>query len=479
MVAAGPLTIRTSPSLFLSQQSVKTAASDFDIHDPDFIASIPRILCATLGKRQGGDAELHIQVKGEVAQGESGQKKLYLVEDEMQFRRNEEGTILLHIAKLMTRLARGEKLDIAAINDTLERQQAAEEEQLRQQCAAEDVRRRIEDGNRLGLRNARVPSTHDRSRYPGTPDAKSLASSRSKDQYPRRRAESSAHGSASVQKVAAVFNACHRITAERQRRLEEEAEDCLHAHTHMSKESIVEPDVEDSSDEEDYGTEIVVRRDIEAVFDETVRTAAPSVALAAPPMGKKKAAQENEATKTVSIHGNFVDTMRVVQAATPQKKRLLLEDLRAQWEQVRNDVDRAVHDWDKVKKTIASTSTRAKAAHVRYTSAWATFEARKQATPAMSFAMFPWPMLIAPRSIQEITRENVEEFLFHEGDKDRLKIVRDSLALWHESNFAKLDVMRNVAARDHDTVYVGQAKVLAVLQELKEQEDEGCFITGA
>ncbi|KAH7103842.1 hypothetical protein BKA62DRAFT_28792 [Auriculariales sp. MPI-PUGE-AT-0066] len=469
MVAPAQVIVKTSPSLFLSQESVKSADSDFDIHRPEFISTIPHILLGSLETRQGGDARLHALVKAAVDSGVSDEKRLYLVEDEMRYRRNEEVTVLLHISKLITRLTRSSDIDIDNIDSILERQRATEAEQLQQIRVVEDMRRRVESDVQRVTRTAgreRVRELQVQRRYPGSPDGTSLTNGRGERNIPRRRFNSSA--TPNVRQAAVVFQACDRISGQRQR--QNEAEYRSHANTVLGADEVAAHADDASSDEEDYGTELVIRGNTPfSIDDETVW--APASLILGEPSRKN---QDNDAAKVpgtgqgVSIHGNLPETMRIVRAATPQRKRVLLDELKQQWDRVRKDVDRAVNDWDSVKKTIASTATRARTARKVYDTMWASFEAREPPTTAISFEEFPWPLVFSPQSVTDISAAAVADFLFHRETRsdEKVQVLKKTLALWQPENIGRLGIMSKVASRDRQMVAAGQTKVIEVLREL-------------
>ena len=106
--------------------------------------------------------------------------------------------------------------------------------------------------------------------------------------------------------------------------------------------------------------------------------------------------------------------------------------------------------------------------------AWTRYEERWAALVAspdeqLDFGSIPWPMVHAPRSVEDITPEAIEAFLFSPlhsesmSHKDRLK---SALLRWHPDRFRRV-IQRVVSAEERRVVEDGVGIVARTLNDLK------------
>ncbi|KAF7321616.1 hypothetical protein MKEN_00682700 [Mycena kentingensis (nom. inval.)] len=104
----------------------------------------------------------------------------------------------------------------------------------------------------------------------------------------------------------------------------------------------------------------------------------------------------------------------------------------------------------------------------RYEEGWIRVEKAEAGT--MSFAEVPWPSVSIPRTVQELTTREVENFILsalHSTSKNANQRVREALLRFHPDRIARLLI--KVRERDRGQVEVGAGLVARGLNEIKSR----------
>jgi hypothetical protein len=104
----------------------------------------------------------------------------------------------------------------------------------------------------------------------------------------------------------------------------------------------------------------------------------------------------------------------------------------------------------------------------RYESCWSSLPTT---TEELDFKTVPWPLVLPPKSTDEITQEAVVTFLYshhHSQDQSRKERIRNAQLRWHPDRFRRF--LGRVSETDRATVEDGVGIVARVLNELTEKE---------
>lgn len=107
-------------------------------------------------------------------------------------------------------------------------------------------------------------------------------------------------------------------------------------------------------------------------------------------------------------------------------------------------------------------------AYDAYETRWTTLTA--MCTP-LTFNDIPWPLTVAPHTIDDITPAKVALFLLspgHHTEKSRKDRIRQALRRWHPDRFGR--ILRRVAEEDKTAVDEGVGIIARCLNNLLERE---------
>lgn len=390
---------------------------------PNFVGTVSKMLKRTIAARCRSDDSLLSRVRDETAEGMEVYR-LHLLEDEVQYRRDEESVVIQGIAKLLTRLALKEHVDMPQLSREAAAKRKLEDEErerlARERAILEDIQRRAEAARQQSVdrkaqrvrREAHVQELGRR--YPGTPGAIPFASRLNRD-IPRRRTFSNG---LDLEQAKAVFDACGEVVTERRRRREEEIEDRSFTLSTSSDNSIMEEDEEDASDVDEDN-------------------------------------EDNELT----IHGSGLKTILPVVIAAPPVRNRNLEYLRKEWYDARSSVDKAYRDWDFTKARHA------------YNTLWVQLQTAKVVlSQPLTFSTFPWPLMATPSAPYDISVKDIAEFLYHglASTAAKQKALDGAMIQWHADNFVRAGIVQQITPSEVETVKMGQMIVFSCLQELAQ-----------
>lgn len=106
--------------------------------------------------------------------------------------------------------------------------------------------------------------------------------------------------------------------------------------------------------------------------------------------------------------------------------------------------------------------------------AWDRYESRWSSLPTteeLDFKTVPWPLVLPPKSTDEITQEAIVSFLYshhHSQDQSRKERIRNAQLRWHPDRFRRF--LGRVSDTDRAIVEEGVGIVARVLNELTEKE---------
>lgn len=106
--------------------------------------------------------------------------------------------------------------------------------------------------------------------------------------------------------------------------------------------------------------------------------------------------------------------------------------------------------------------------------AWTEYESRWSSLPTteeLDFKTVPWPLVLPPKSTDDITQEAIVAFLYshhHSQDQSRKERIRNAQLRWHPDRFRRF--LGRVSETDRAAVEEGVGIVARVLNELTEKE---------
>ncbi|KAF9529397.1 hypothetical protein CPB83DRAFT_765079 [Crepidotus variabilis] len=115
--------------------------------------------------------------------------------------------------------------------------------------------------------------------------------------------------------------------------------------------------------------------------------------------------------------------------------------------------------------------------------AWTRYESRWSSLSSsmvpLDFKSTPWPLILSPRSTDDITQDAIAAFLFsqtHSQDQSRRDRIRSAQLRWHPDRFRRF--LGRVAEKDKVIVEEGVNIVARILNELMEKEKKkGYYLT--
>jgi len=109
--------------------------------------------------------------------------------------------------------------------------------------------------------------------------------------------------------------------------------------------------------------------------------------------------------------------------------------------------------------------------------AWANYEARwtsmVSSSGPLEFKRIPWPLIIAPRNTNDITRDALVALIFsplHSQNQSRKDRIRNAQLRWHPDRFRRF--IGRVPQKDRAAVEEGVGIVARCLNELMEKENK-------
>jgi len=107
-------------------------------------------------------------------------------------------------------------------------------------------------------------------------------------------------------------------------------------------------------------------------------------------------------------------------------------------------------------------------AWIKYESRWSSLSTT---TEELDFRTLPWPLVLPPKSTDDITQEAIVAFLYshnHSQDQSRKERIRNAQLRWHPDRFRRF--LGRVSETDKAAVEEGVGIVARVLNELTEKE---------
>ncbi|KAG8213703.1 hypothetical protein J3R82DRAFT_10402 [Butyriboletus roseoflavus] len=107
--------------------------------------------------------------------------------------------------------------------------------------------------------------------------------------------------------------------------------------------------------------------------------------------------------------------------------------------------------------------------------AWNSYESQWTAISAsyepLGFHDIPWPLLVAPTRVEDLTPENITDFLLHpvhSSNQSRRERIRTALLRWHPDRFRR--ILNRVADSERSVIEEGVGVIARCLNELLAKE---------
>lgn len=146
-------------------------------------------------------------------------------------------------------------------------------------------------------------------------------------------------------------------------------------------------------------------------------------------------------------------------------KRAELKHYREKTRLIQEEVKRAER---RVREKREAVTRSVVEAWMRYEERWSWLLA---STSSLSFKDIPWPLVEAPRSLEDISSSQIAEFLFsraHSKHVPRKRRIRNAQIRWHPDRFLK--VLEGVKEEERGAVEAGAGNVARCLNDLMAEE---------